>query len=263
MTYLVKQLAQSPKKLTLADQESAIQSHYNYVTSELTNFISGKLGTRGLIINGPKGGGKTSLIAHTLKTLKSNYHIINGTITAPVLFEMLFRYAQDPDQILVIDDTDVVFNDVEMSDILKAALDGKGKEIHYGKANSAHLRVNAIPASFKCLGRVVFISNMNMAPEAMTKKHAATLAPIKDRCEYVRVGLSPEWNAVAIRVFYKHDLIQSLNECNLKKKQKDELIEFVCEHAKTDDRWTFRTIQKGIQRVALGGNWRDNILLGL
>jgi predicted small metal-binding protein len=263
MTYLVKQLAESPKKLTLTQQESVIQTHYNYVTSEISNFISGKLGTRGLIINGPKGGGKTSLVTHTLKTLKSNYHVINGTITAPVLFEMLFKHAKDRHQILVIDDTDVIFNDVEMSDILKAALDGAGKEIHYGKSSSAHLRVNAIPASFKCLGSVIFISNMNMAPEAMTKRHAATLAPIKDRCEYVRVGLTTEWNAIAIRVFYKHNLIQSLNNCSLTAEQKDELVKFVCEHARTDDRWTFRTIQKAISRVALGANWRDAILLGL
>lgn len=263
MTYLVQQLAQSPKKLTLRQQEEVIKSHFNYVTSELTNFMSRKLGTRGLIINGPKGGGKTSLVTHTLRQLKANYHVINGTITAPVLFEMLYKYARDVDQILVIDDTDVVFNDTEMSDILKAALDGAGKEIQYGKANSAHLRVNAIPTSFKCMGNVVFISNMNMAPESMTKKHAATLAPIKDRCEYLRVGLTPEWNAVAIRVFYKHNLIISLNECSLSKTQKDELIKFVCEHAKTDDRWTFRTIQKGIKRVELGADWRDAILLGL
>lgn len=263
MTYLVKQLAESPAKLTAGQQEEVIKSHYNYVTSELTNFMSGKLGTRGLIINGPKGGGKTSLVTHTLKTLKANYHVINGTITAPVLFEMLYKHAKDKNQILVIDDTDVIFNDTEMSDILKAALDGKGKEIHYGKASSAHLRINAVPTSFKCLGSVVFISNMNMAPAAMTKKHAATLAPIKDRCEYVRVGLSTEWNAIAIKVFYKYNLIQSLNECSLTKTQQNELIKFVCANAKTDDRWTFRTIQKGIQRIALGGKWQDAILLGL
>lgn len=263
MTYLVKALAQSPKKLTVAQQEDAITRHYSYVCEEFANFAKGLLGSRGLIINGPKGGGKTSLIATTLKNLKADYHIINGTITAPVLWEKLYLHAKDANQVLVIDDTDVVFNDVEMSDILKAALDGKGKLIQYGKSNSVHLRVNAIPTEFACKGRVIFISNMNMAPEAMTKKHAATLAPIKDRCEYVRVGLSPEWNAVAIKIFYKRGLIISLNESDLTKKQKDDLVKFVCEHAQHDDRWTFRTIEKAIPRVKMSANWRDAVLLGL
>ena len=263
MTYLVTQLADSPKKLTAAQQEKVIQDHYNYVTGELVNFISGALGTRGLIINGPKGGGKTSMVVRTLKALKADFTVVNGTITAPVLFEKLYNHARNKNQVLLIDDTDVVFNDIEMGDILKAALDGKGKEINYGKANSSYLRINAIPTSFRCLGKVIFISNMNMAPEALTKKHMTTMAPIKDRCEYVRVGLSTEWNAVAIRVFYKHNLIQSINECSLTKDQQDELIRFVCTHAKSDDRWTFRTIQKAIARVTIGGDWRNAILLGL
>ena len=262
MTYLVSQLDSSPGVYDTLEQEEIIMRHYNYTCSELTAWAQGHL-SRGLIINGPKGGGKTSLLAMTLQHLNADFYVVNGTITAPVLWRMLYTYARKPDQILVIDDTDVVFNDVEMSDMLKAALDGKGKEIHYGKAGSAFLRAHNIPSQFSCRGRIAFISNMNMDRTTMTKKQAATLSPIRDRCEYVKIGLTPAWNAVAMRVFYKHNLIHSLNVSTLTQDQKDELMDFVCEHAAMDDRWTFRTIIKGIQRMNLGSNWRDALLFSL
>ena len=263
MSYLVKSLEASPARLSQAQQTQVIQAHYEYVCKEIASFIKGKRSARGLIINGPKGGGKTSLVVHTVKELRHACHVINGTITAPVLWEHLYTHARNPNQTLIIDDTDVVFNDIEMSDILKAALDGQGKTINYGKANSAYLRERAIPTEFKCMGRVIFISNMNMDPEALHKRHRATLVPIKDRCEYLKVGVSTQWNAVAMWVFYQHNMISALEASTLTASQKRDLMLFVVEHAWSDDRWTFRTIQKAISRVQQGGRWRDHVLLGL
>jgi hypothetical protein len=152
MSYLHEQLNSDPAHYKQAIREQIIQDHYNSIATMVSAFAQGKTAKRGLIVNGPNGGGKTEVVKHTLDLLNCEYHVINGSMTAPQLFIKMYLHARLPNQILVIDDTDVVLEDTEMCDLLKAAIDTGAKNVDYAKTNSAALRLANVPTRFTCEG---------------------------------------------------------------------------------------------------------------
>ena len=86
MSYLQEKLNSDPINFTPAEQEQIIQEHYNSIATLVTAFANRTTGKRGLIVNGPNGGGKTEVVKHTLDLSNAEYHIINGSMTAPQLY---------------------------------------------------------------------------------------------------------------------------------------------------------------------------------
>lgn len=263
MTYLNEQLNNDPAAYTKSEQESVVQSHYNSIASLVDAFVSGTTTKRGLIVNGPNGGGKTEVVKHTLDLKRANYHIINGSMTAPQLYIQLYKHARLANQILVIDDTDVVLEDTEMCDLLKAAIDtAPGKTVDYAKTNSAALRLAGVPNRFTCLGRVILISNKVMHIGEMTRRQVQGIKPVRDRCMYIPAGLSPAWTAVAMTVLYKHNLIRCFNESKLDSVHKEEILKFVTKEVRRFPGLSFRTLITCMDMFKIDSkNWRNLVLM--
>lgn len=261
--YLQDQLNESPSKFSAKERDSIIRSHYNNISTLVSAFIQSKTAKRGLIVNGPNGGGKTEVVRHTLDIAKAKYHMINGSMTAPQLYIQLYQHARLPNQILVIDDTDVVLEDTEMCDILKAAIDtSSGKTVDYAKTNSAALRLAGVPASFECKGRVILISNKIMNLTTVSKRQAQSIKPVRDRCMYVPAGLSPEWTAEAMKVLYKNKMIRCFNESKLDECHKEEILKFVSKEVRHLPGLSFRTLITCMDMFKIDPiNWRNLVLM--
>jgi hypothetical protein len=261
MTYYVDLLNKDPETLTAKQQREAISKHYNSIASIVQSFADKKLNKRGLIINGPAGGGKTEVVRQTLDACEQRYHLLKGTLSAPELFIRIYMHAKEANQILVIDDTDVCFDDVEMADILKAALDPSDGNMYYGK-KSHYLRAENVPNQFKCEGRIILISNKPLKNDALTPKHQQRIKPVLDRCLYVPAGLDNPWTAVAMRLLYAAGRIRILADSRLRKSEKDAIIDFVVSNYSRLNGLTFRSIQTCLDMYSIDKqNWQELVIM--
>lgn len=262
MSYLQEKLNSDPSAFKPAEQEQIIQEHYNSIATLVEAFAKRTTNKRGLIVNGPNGGGKTEVVKHSLDLTGAEYHIINGSMTAPQLFIKLFKHARKPNQILVIDDTDVVLEDTEMCDLLKAAIDSTSKTVDYAKTNSAALRMENVPTRFTCEGRVILVSNKIMNIADMSKRQRQSVKPVRDRCMYVPAGLNPEWTAVAMNVLYKHGMIRCFNESKLDASVKETILKFLVKEVKHFPGLSFRTLITCMDMYKIDKkNWRNLVMM--
>lgn len=261
MTYLVDTLNQSPDNFTFEEQKAAISKHYNSISTLVDKFVNNNLTKRGLIVNGPAGGGKTEVVRQTLDASGKKYHLLKGTLSAPELFIRIYKHAKESNQILIIDDTDVCFNDVEMADILKAALDPSDGNMYYGK-RSHYLRRDGVPQEFRCEGKIILVSNQPLKVDTLTAKAEQRIKPILDRCLYVPAGLKDDWTAVAMRLLYSVGRIRVLANSSLDTSVKDSIIDFVTTEYEHFNRLTFRTIQTCVDMYDIDANsWRDLVIM--
>ena len=263
MSYLQEKLNSDPANFSSAEQEQIIKEHYNSIATLVQAFALGKTTKRGLIVNGPNGGGKTEVVKRTLDLSESTYHVVNGSMTAPQLFIKLYKHARKPNQILVIDDTDVVLEDTEMCDILKAAIDtAPGKTVDYAKTNSAALRVENVPTRFVCKGRVILVSNKVMSVADMSIRQRQSIRPVRDRCMYVPAGLTPQWTAVAMLVLYKNNMIRCFNESTLDTSVKETILKFLVKEVARFPGLSFRTLITCMDMYKISKkNWRNLVMM--
>ena len=262
MSYLQEKLNSDPSTFKPAEQEQIIKEHYNSIATLVEAFAKRTTAKRGLIVNGPNGGGKTEVVKHSLDLVGAEYHMINGSMTAPQLFIKLYKHARKPNQILVIDDTDVVLEDTEMCDILKAAIDSNSKTVDYAKTNSAALRMENIPTRFTCEGRVILISNKIMNIADMSPRQRQSVKPVRDRCMYVPAGLTPVWTAVAMATLYKHGMIRCFNESNLDAAIKEMILAFLVKEVKHFPGLSFRTLITCMDMYSIDKkNWRNLVMM--
>ena len=119
-----------------------------------------------LVITGGAGMGKTHLVKSTLESmgLHESYDFVHfkGRATAAGLFITLY---ENSDKIIVLDDCDSVFRDVDAVNILKGALDSYDtRKISYITAKSLKDEFGTeIPRHFEFTGRVIFISNISQS----------------------------------------------------------------------------------------------------
>jgi hypothetical protein len=263
MSYLQEKLNNNPEQYSSAVQEQVIRDHYNSISTLVDAFVKGKTAKRGLIVNGPNGGGKTEVVKHTLDSNQATYHIINGSMTAPQLYIQLYKHARNTNQILIIDDTDVVLEDTEMCDLLKAAIDtGNGKKVDYAKSNSAALRLAGVPTSFICKGRVILISNKLMTIDGCSRKQQQSIKPVRDRCMYIPAGLTPAWTAVAMNILFKYGHIRCFAESELSSKVKAEILKFVSKEVNRLPGLSFRTLVTCMDMYNIDPkNWKNLVMM--
>lgn len=263
MAYLINALKRHPNEFTPDEQQQFVREHYNDIATKVEAFATGRLPMRGLIVNGPAGGGKTEVVVQTLNALRSRYHMINGSMSAPQWHVKLYEYARDPEQILVIDDTDIIFDDTQMCDTTKAALDtAPGKTVDYIKTNSGALRMAAVPERFVCRGRVIFITNRPMDSKHMTPRNWARIKPIRDRSHYVAAGLTPAWTGVAMRLFFNAGRIRCFNEdTTVDHQHKQDIINWISDNIEQFPFLSFRTLLKAIGYFKMDSlRWQENLL---
>lgn len=155
---------QKSVEMTLAEMSSLIDERFR-VFDVLTNGIIKRTVTS-MVVTGAPGVGKT----YTLETRMNqamarneikSFRMVKGSVSAIGLFATLWENRR-AGEVLVLDDADEIFEDVETLNLLKSALDsGKKRTISWIK-NSSYLKDHEIPNEFDYNGSIVFISNIDM-----------------------------------------------------------------------------------------------------
>jgi hypothetical protein len=152
---------------------------------------------RAMIVVGPPGVGKSYGVEFELEKSglferitgrKIKYEVIKGAMTPIGLYCTLYKNS-DPNNVLVFDDCDSVFQDELALNILKAALDsGKKRRIHWN-SDSAMLRREGVPDAFDFKGGCIFITNLKF-DNLKSKRMQDHLEALQSRCHFLDLTLN-------------------------------------------------------------------------
>ena len=172
------------------EMKQRINKRFTVMNMMTKGIISGNI--RSLIISGAAGIGKTYSLDKALKTAHEYgeivYKSINGKISGIGLYEQLWNN-RDANSVLLIDDVDV-FSDMDMLNLLKAALDtGETRKVCWSTA-SAYLDDKNIDKEFEFEGTIVFITNVDIDKELERgSKLAPHLHALVSRSVYLDLGV--------------------------------------------------------------------------
>ena len=176
---------------TVAEIDTRIRSTFDVLEQVAQGVISGHV--RSVIVSGAAGCGKTYTLETALADAEDRgvirYQSVRGACSAIGLYRLLFE-SSEPGNVLVIDDCDSVFGDLDSLNLLKSALDSsKVRRIHWNK-ESRVLDGEGVPRSFEFKGSVVFITNIDFSNEiAAERKMSPHYQALLSRCLYLDLGI--------------------------------------------------------------------------
>ena len=196
--------------------------------------ILGKV-TRGLIegnipaaiVSGAAGCGKTHTLMSALedgvRNDGINYRCIKGVASPISLYRELFE-CREPGNVLVIDDSDGLFAEIDAVSILKHALDTtRTRTVHWNK-ESRVLDEYGIPREFDFEGGVVFATNIDWEAEIERgTKMAAHYKALMTRCLYVDLRIHSK-REILVRIAQVVFSKEFLQEQGINKTQAKELM---------------------------------------
>lgn len=149
-----------PVEVDLEKLGKTIAARFQVMDISCEAIIENKM--RGLVISGAPGVGKTFTFERELQAAEDEGRItkfthVKGKLTPLMLYQTLFENKEEGD-VLLLDDTDSVFEDPIALNILKAALDTSCGFVSYG-STSKYLAENDLPNTFLFQGAIVFITN--------------------------------------------------------------------------------------------------------
>lgn len=215
-----------------------------------------------LIISGPAGLGKSYPMRKALKEAEldgQKIDIISGSVSAPGLYEALWNMRDGG--VLLLDDCDDIFKDLETLNLLKAALDSGDTRVISWRKQSNWLEQYDIDNTFEFEGRVIFISNMDFEEKinqgsAMSPHFQALI----DRSLYLSIGIRTalDYTTRIKQVALGYRMLE--NDHGLTKKQADEVVDFVIENRKRFYHLSLRLVHHvAICYKADPENWKMDI----
>ncbi|ABX11074.1 hypothetical protein EpJS98_gp090 [Escherichia phage JS98] len=184
--------AEAPATVTESAEEMKhrINKRFKVMNMMTNGIIDGKI--RSLIISGAAGIGKTYSLDKALQNAHENetieYKSINGKISGIGLYEQLWNN-RGPNSVLLIDDVDV-FSDMDILNLLKAALDTGEKRKVCWSTSSSYLDDKNIDKEFEYEGTIVFITNVDIDRELERgTKLAPHLQALVSRSVYLDLGV--------------------------------------------------------------------------
>ncbi|NJO64305.1 MAG: hypothetical protein HC836_40900 [Richelia sp. RM2_1_2] len=165
------------------------------------------------------------------KKFQPKYTILKGAISPVILFATLHKYSNSG-EILVLDDCDSIFWDVDSLNILKAALDtGNRRTLTYSK-DSHILKERGVPTKFDYHGSVIFITNLDFEAYCDNRPNSSIVPHLKallSRTHYLSVGLhKPEERLIQIQ--YIQETSNFLGRYGCDKTDADEIIKFIADN---------------------------------
>jgi|AGFT01.1.fsa_nt_gi hypothetical protein len=151
--------------MTREEKAIQIEKNFNSMMDALECLIAPESTVNSMIVSGKGGVGKTYNIEQRLlkahDNLECTYKSISGKITTMGLFKALYESRHSTD-ILLLDDVDVFANETTI-DLLKAVLDTTDTRVVSYITSSKVLAESGIPQQFDFRGKVIFITNKNLA----------------------------------------------------------------------------------------------------
>jgi len=242
---ITNQLPREANKMRLVSNSTAVQETDEEVMDRIEQrfdilqqmtraTISGDV--RAMIVVGPPGVGKSYGVEYELEksgmfdkiaNRRIKYEIIKGAMTPIGLYCTLYRMS-DPQNVLVFDDCDAVFQADVSLNILKAALDSGKKRKIYWNSDSAMLRREGVPDSFDFKGSAIFITNLKFQ-NVKSKKMQDHLEALQSRCHFLDLTLDTVRDKLLrIKQIFRQGYL--FKDYNFEPTVGEEIIEFMREN---------------------------------
>jgi hypothetical protein len=214
-----------------------------------------------LIISGPAGLGKSFPMRRMLKTASDggqDVDIVSGSISAPGLYEALWNMRNGG--VLMLDDCDDIFKDLETLNILKAALDSGDTRTISWRKQSSWLEALGIDNSFDFEGRVIFISNIDFEQKI---EQGSAMSPhfqaLIDRSLYLSIGIRTVLDyTTRIKMIALDE--KMLEKNGLTPEEAEEIVAHVIENRARFYHLSLRLVhQVGVCFMADRENWKDDV----
>jgi len=228
--------------------------------SEMTKAVK-KGNVRAMIVSGPPGVGKSHGVEEVLdryKTMEAlggakKYEVIKGAMSPIGLYCKLYKMA-DAGNVVVFDDCDSIFQDDLSLNILKAALDSKGRRMIHWNTDSFKLRNEGVPDCFEFKASAIFITNMKF--DKVKGKLREHLEALESRCHYMDLTIDTDHEKM-LRI---RQVIQDgmLNAYKVSDEVKEDIIDFVDINKNRLRELSLRTVLKVADlAVAFPDNWES------
>jgi len=254
-----------PECCTPKEVEDALVDHYGSLAEQIKGVAEGRWH---LVVNGPTGSGKTEFVKKVLSAYCKKTPTYNsGTLSAVMLFKLLYENKRNGD-VLVIDDTDSIFESVEAVEVLKAALDTQqAKTVEWNKYSQA-LSTYGIPSTFKYEGKIIIVTNRHCVrnPQGAKNKVDRMLLPLWSRVMYFAAGLpTRDWEIQSLKMFQKNEEIRCFDDKGIDAKGQKEIIGFVARHQDDFHDVNFRLISQmcDLYKAFDKGAWKAHALNSL
>jgi len=197
--------------------------------SDMTKAVK-KGNVRAMIVSGPPGVGKSHGVEEVLdryKTLESlggerKYEVIKGAMSPIGLYCKLYKMSAQG-SVVVFDDCDSIFQDELSLNILKAALDSKGKRMIHWNTDSFKLRNEGVPDCFEFKASAIFITNLKF--DKVKGKLREHLDALQSRCHYMDLTIDADREKMLrIQQVVRDGM---LNSYQLSPELKADIIDFV------------------------------------
>jgi len=223
--------------------EFSVKERFDFIEKFTTLCVKGVIPS--LIITGSGGLGKTFTVLKTLEKLKlkedtigsvdGDFVFIKGYSTARNVYKTLYY---NRTKVVIFDDCDASFKDPIGAAIFKAALDsGSRRIIDWGSDSKEE---SDVPPRFEFLGKVIFISNLEMYKFPQ---------PIVSRSMLTDLTLSLEEKVDRIEFIFNE-------EKQYEEEDKTEVLEFIRKNMDKFKDLNVRSAFNALKmKVALGKGW--------
>ena len=217
-----------------------------------------------LLLMGEAGQGKTQGVVDTLNASGVKWIGIKGSTSAIGLYKFFFENRHQ--QVIVIDDSDAVFESEEAGNILKAAMETcKVRKITWSKQNT-NLQSMGIPSAYNMTARVIIITNKDLeVGEGRMSRAQRIMKPVVDRAPIFKTGLpTREWEIEYLRMMVADNKILCFGVRDMTKAEQEEIIQFVIQHSDHFNSISFRLLDKicGFYKE-MPKTWKDYSLMTL
>ena len=216
---------------------------------------------RSLIINGHPGIGKTHSVKKYLELYaKGNYFIVTGRITLLSLYQTLYSF-KNKGKVVVLDDVDSIFSNIEGLNILKAAMDTTATRKINWLSTTSKLNTMELPDNFTFIGGVILISNVGFG--GGSGKLVTHLTALKDRSYCVPVADSGE-DSTFKQICYMVLERNLMTDLGVPANDQIMLLEFIDDNKDKLNTVSLRTVVKLVEMYKnTPAIWREMASVGL
>ena len=164
-------------------------------------------------------------------------------------------------KVVVLDDVDSVFSDVQGLNILKAVMDTTAKRQVHWLSTGGRLNTMGLPDNFIFNGGVILISNVGFG--GGTSRLVAHLTALKDRSYCVPIADSGQ-DSLFKQICYMVLKRNLMTELKVPKKDQMMLLEFIDKHKDQLNTVSLRTVVKLVEIFNIDKtNWEEMATVGL
>jgi len=234
-----------------------LRTRFNML-SDMTKAVK-KGDVRAMIVSGPPGVGKSHGVEEVLERYKlletlggtKKYEVIKGAMSPIGLYCKLYKMS-DAGNVVVFDDCDSIFQDDLSLNILKAALDSKGRRMIHWNTDSFKLRNEGVPDVFEFKASAIFITNMKF--DKVKGKLREHLEALESRCHYMDLTIDTDKDKMLRIKQVTADGM--LDAYKLTDEIKEEIVDFVDINKDRLRELSLRTVLKVADlAVAFPDNW--------